>query len=453
MARATAPVDAASLAVARIAFGLVLAGGLVRYLLTGWVDEVFVQPSFFFKYPGFEWVSVPGPTGLYALVGVSLAGALGMALGLFYRVSAALFVGGFAWLNLMDLTNYLNHYYFVLIFGALLGLLPAHRVWSLDARRRPGQGLTVPAWMLWLLRFQIAVVYVHAGLAKVQPDWLLHAQPLSIWMAARTDTAIIGPFLGAPWVAYAMAWTGCLYDLTIVGWLLWKPSRPFAYAAVWVFHAFTHLFFDIGLFPIIMTAVTPLFFAPGWPRRFVRRGREAAQAAVASAARFAPPPRAVVAAALLWCAFQGLWPLRSHVYGGDVLWHEAGMRFAWKVMLREKQGSVTYRVQVPGRARPYEVSPNRYLDWRQHSEMSGQPDLIVQLAHHVEADFRQRGHGDVAVYADAWVSLNGRPPARLLDPTVDLTRLAPDQTGWILPRPDGPPLSARSAVVHPRSVQ
>ncbi|MCA9546039.1 MAG: HTTM domain-containing protein, partial [Myxococcales bacterium] len=124
-ARALTPVDGASLAALRIAFGALMAGGLVRYLLTGWVEEVFVEPTFFFKYPGFAWVSVPGPVGLYTLMGVSLAGALGVALGLFFRTSALLFTVGFAWLNLMDQTTYLNHYYFVVILAALLGLSPA----------------------------------------------------------------------------------------------------------------------------------------------------------------------------------------------------------------------------------------------------------------------------------------------------------------------------------------
>jgi hypothetical protein len=42
---------------------------------------------------------------------------------------------------------------------------------------------------------------------------------------------------------------------------------------------------------------------------------------------------------------------------------------------------------------------------------------------------------EVAVYADAWASLNGRPAQRLLRPDVDLTQ--PEATlwaqGWVLP--------------------
>ena len=44
---------------------------------------------------------------------------------------------------------------------------------------------------------------------------------------------------------------------------------------------------------------------------------------------------------------QLLLPLRAHLYGGNVLWHEQGMRFSWRVMVREKNGSVTFIVREP----------------------------------------------------------------------------------------------------------
>ena len=40
-------------------------------------------------------------------------------------------------------------------------------------------------------------------------------------------------------------------------------------------------------------------------------------------------------------------PLRAHLYGGNVLWHEQGMRFSWRVMARAKNGSVTFNVRDP----------------------------------------------------------------------------------------------------------
>jgi hypothetical protein len=135
-------------------------------------------------------------------------------------------------------------------------------------------------------------------------------------------------------------------------------------------------------------------------------------------------------------------PLRFLAFGGNVLWHEQGMRFSWRVMVREKNGSLTYlvREKITGRVR--HVSPRNYLTRIQEREISTQPDLILQLGHHIRDDFERRGFGPVEVRVDAFVSLNGRKLARLIDPDVDLGSIE-DGVGrapWVLPAPtEAPP--------------
>ncbi|MFZ5469679.1 MAG: HTTM domain-containing protein [Myxococcota bacterium] len=432
-------VDLASLAALRILFGLLLAAGQLRFLTSGWVRTQFVAPRFFFKFYGFEWVQPWSEPLLYLHVGVLIALALCLAAGFFHRVAAALFAVGFAYLQLLDVTNYLNHYYFVVLLAGLFAFLPASGLWSVDAWRNPSlRRERAPGWMLSLVRFQVAVVYVNAGLAKATSDWLIHAQPLGIWLGARTETPLIGPLLAQSWAPHAFAWAGFLFDTTIVGFLLWKKARPFAYAVVLVFHALTHLFFNIGMFPFIMVVAATVMFDPSWPRRWLRSTPPALPTAAKPLSRWA----ALLLGA--FCLFQVLFPLRHFVYPGDVLWNEEGMRFSWKVMVREKNGSVTFHVTDPHSGRRFQVSPSQYLLPRQANEMSSQPDLILQLAHHIAADFRERGFADVEVRAEAWVSLNGRPPALLIDPTVDLAKerdgLGPKH--WTLPAPVTPPVRA-----------
>jgi hypothetical protein len=68
--------------------------------------------------------------------------------------------------------------------------------------------------------------------------------------------------------------------------------------------------------------------------------------------------------------------------------------------------------------------------------MSGQPDLIVQLAQHLGRALETKTGKPVAVFVDAWVSLNGRPPRRLFNPEVDLMTLSSDElTAALLPSP------------------
>ena len=440
------PVHAASLAAFRILFGLLMCVGLVRFMLLGWIEEVFVEPTFFFKFPGFEWTVVWDPPWLYAHFVVTAIAALFVALGLFYRVAALVFFVGFTYIQLLDVTTYLNHYYLVVLLSGLMVVLPLHRFGSLDALRNPRlRQDTLPAWMLYLLRFQVGVVYLYASLAKFHPDWLLHAQPLGIWMASRPEIPIIGPVLSVPITAYAMSWAGFLYDLTIPFALLWRRTRAIAYGAVLVFHFFTWVLFDIGMFPFIMVIATMVFFDPKWPLRFLSRLTPSAPGHPSVIAE-SPLRRRILAGALAtYCIVQLVVPARHWFHPGDVLWNERGMRFAWKVMVREKNGSLTYHVRHKHSGRTWQVNPLDYLEWRQYSDISGQPDLIVQLGKHIAYDFERKNRGPVEVRVESWVSLNGRKPALLIDPDVDLRTIEThaEPATWIRPVPEGPPLAVK----------
>jgi vitamin K-dependent gamma-carboxylase len=101
------------------------------------------------------------------------------------------------------------------------------------------------------------------------------------------------------------------------------------------------------------------------------------------------------------------------------------------VMLMEKNGSVELRVTEGSSGRRWLVSPGEYLTPYQTKMMASQPDMVLQLAHLVAADFRARGIPQPEVRANVFVSLNGRPHARLIDPLVDLAR----ETDSLWPKP------------------
>jgi vitamin K-dependent gamma-carboxylase len=433
------PVDLASLALFRVLFGGLMMVSALRFMENGWVEGFFGERTFFFRYYGFSWVA-PGPVwAMYALYGALAVLGACIALGFFYRLAMPLFFVLFSYAELTDVTNYLNHYYLVSLLSLLMSFMPLSSAWSLDARAgRVAKSERVPAWMLYLLRFQIGVVYVGAALAKANSDWLLHGQPLNIWLSSRTDAPWIGPYLGLPSVALLASWAGFLHDLTIVPLLMWKRTRVFAYAALLGFHLLTSSWFNIGIFPLLMPLAASLFFAPSWPRRWLGSARSAQDSKVASA----PLSQLGWVALAAYCLVQVALPLRVHAYGGNVSWHEQGMRFSWRVMLRAKAGSIRYRVRLPD-GRELFVPPRRYLSADQEREMSGQPDLIWQLAQHIARDFAARGQPGVEVRVDALVSLNGRAPAYLIDPSVDLTRVSDDLSfaSWITSPPrEAPPV-------------
>lgn len=448
-ARLEAPTDVAGLVAFRVLFGFVVTIGALRFVFEGWVARCYVEPTFFFKYWGFAWVKPWPAWGLYLHCALVAALGLAVAAGFFYRVSAALLFVAFTYLELLDVTVYLNHYYLVSLLALLLACMPLGRAGSLDAWRRPETRLAAfPAWCTYLLRFQLGAVYVFAALTKIGSDWLLHAQPMQLWLSARSDLPIVGRYLGGFGVALAMSWAGFLYDLTIPLWLSWSRTRALAYAAVCIFHAAVGVLFNIGMFPFIMTTGALVFFPSSWPRTLAARLRRRREDIAPAPPLDATTPRLGrlgLALGLAFVSLQLLLPLRHLAYPGSVLWNEQGMRWAWKVLVREKNGAVTYLVTKADGRREV-VEPRAYLTEAQAREMSGQPDLILQLAHRIAEDFNARGAGPVEVRAEARVSLNGRRPKLLVDPTIDLAKVE-DGLGvarWILPEPSEPPLRLRS---------
>ncbi|MET0340484.1 MAG: HTTM domain-containing protein [Polyangiales bacterium] len=443
---ASAPVDAAWLAALRVMFGLMITVSALRFLWFGWVARFFVEPRFYFKYWGFSWVEPLGASAMDALFWVLAGLGVLVAMGACFRVAAALLVLGFTYVQLIDVTTYLNHYYLVSLLGGLLALSPAGRTASVDAWLRPRIRRTrVQAGWHWLFRFQVGVVYTFAGLAKAHGDWLLHAQPLRIWLGSHTGMPVLGPLFRLEETAVLMSWGGFLFD-TMVPWLLsFRRTRPYAYVALIGFHALVGMLFPIGMFPVIMIVAALVFFPPDWPRALLAPLRGARAASEAGTL----PPRRIGRPALLIAGLYALvqlaLPLRAFAYGGDVRWHEQGMRFSWRVMVREKNASITYKVYSKVTGQTWYVSPDRYLTAVQAREIAGQPDLILQLAHHIGAEFRRRARGPVAVTVEALVSLNGRPSAPLIDPRVDLTTVEDGlgRAAWILPAPAGTPPHTR----------
>lgn len=437
------PVYSASLAVFRVIFGLMLAGSVLRFWLKGWIEELYIRPSFFFHYYGFEWVQPPG-VYTYVLFAVCGLSALTFALGWRYRASAVVLFLSFTYIELMDKTNYLNHYYFVSLVLFLMMFLPAHVNFSLDTRRKASLSRRyVPAWTLWALRLMAGIVYVYAGLAKLNSDWLFHAMPLRLWLPARNDMWLIGPLFNKLWIAYAFSWFGAVYDLTVPFFLLYRRTRPYAYAAVIVFHVMTWLLFPIGLFPFIMVGAALVFFDPAdmdaWLQRIRRKISLLPVATGYNNFVFAPMAQRLRSVLfIIFFAFQLLLPWRYLLMPGELFWTEEGYRFSWRVMLMEKMGYAQFVVRDAGSAQAVMVNNNDFLTKNQEKMMATQPDFIIQYARHLEAHFRKAGMKQPEVYATVYVSLNGRRSRLFVDPQTNLATACESfrHQPWILPFQD-----------------
>lgn len=413
----TRPVDATPLAAFRIAFGLIVAWELVTCLRRGWIEEHFAGVRFHFTYEGFGWVRpLPAEWMSVAMAAIAVA-ALAVAAGLLYRVAAALVFVGFTWFFLLERARYLNHFYLICLLAALLALVPAHRALSLDARLRPSLRGPVPAWPIWLLRLQWAVVYFFAGIAKLDPDWRA-GRPLRIWFGQLGLLPEPGFWQDA--LVLGASWGALLFDLLLAPALLWRRTRPAAVVVAIAFHLTNSRLFDVGAFPWLGLASLLLFV----PMKDARDVRPAAK------------PRLLVPAMALWLGLQLLVPLRHLAYPGRTSWTEEGHRFSWRMKLRDKRGSVRFFASEPETGERWEIPLHGRLAPFQIRSMAVRPDLIHQYARHLAKELSSPGR-PIEIRALVEVSLNGREPAVLVDPEVDLASIAPSlkPARWIVPLP------------------
>ncbi|MCF0072953.1 HTTM domain-containing protein [Dyadobacter sp. CY261] len=428
-----------SLAFFRIAFGLLLFVAEVRFITRGWVSDFYIKPQFFFSFYGFEWIRpLPGPY-MHAVFYLLAVLALLITFGLFYRFAIVTFFLLFTYVELLDKSVYLNHYYQVSLLALLMCFLPMHAACSLD-RRFFSNIQTPPAmWMSWALRAQVGMVYFFGGVAKLRYDWLFEAQPLRIWLSANQDFPVIGPLLTQAWVAFALSWFAMLFDLSAPFLLSWRRTHGSMYMVVVVFHLMTHWLFYIGMFPWMMLITALIFFPETFHRNILRTFLPGASAAQIRDTYVRLPPATntlLIFSLTIFFLFQLAMPFRSYWYGGNVLWHEQGFRFAWNIMLMEKNASLEYEVKVKRTGQQFTVKPERFLTRIQARQCSFQPDMILQFAHYLHDYYLENGVGDTEVRAVCYASVNGHPSNLLIDPQTDLARVcdgfAPKQwiTAW-----------------------
>ena len=381
------PVNGASLAVLRIAVGSVMA--LEAYSLcrpspstAGQVPlEVFYTRAdvhLTFPYAGFQWLPLLPPHGIYLIVGLMALAGVTMALGLCYRLSAAIVFLTWGYLYAVESTRtyWMSYYYLELLVTFLLIWMPAARRFSLDAwlARKRNPPATVPYWTIFLLRGQLVITYFYAGVAKINSDWLLQCEPVRYYLSKARAMADFAPYLSAAQLgllkrvllsdalAYFISYVGLAFDLSVGFLLLFRRTRIFGMILMLIFHATNHfiIFDDIEWFPLVGMTTALIFLDPDWPERFwnwLRRPRlskpdwpwfaaggilvPVVGAALGWKLKPGQPPAEIKgpgrigrwAAPLVvgWLVWQALMPIRHYFIPGDARFTWEGLSFSWRL--------------------------------------------------------------------------------------------------------------------------
>jgi vitamin K-dependent gamma-carboxylase len=444
------PVDAASVCLFRILFGLSIFGFVCMYLYFGEISALYVEPKFFFSFAPFI---APLPAKfMYLFFGV--LGGLGIliALGCMYRIACALSCAGLTYILLLEKTGYQNHIYLMCLLSLLFCIIPAHRRFSLAHKLNGAEWPnTIPRWQLFLLRAQIFLVYFYSGIAKLNIDWL-QGRPMDQYLARASVMPVVGHWFLHPLAPLLFAYGGLAVDLLLGFLLLGKRTFLFAVLIALFFNLSNSLLFGIDIFPWLMLSTLVLFPDSAWPTAFLSKFKRhdthkpnlsndekfaclnAAGHNVVTDAR--PKFSWGLVFALSYLIVQILLPLRHFLYPGEVAWTEYGHRFSWRMMLRKKR-TTQFQITItdPLTAKTSVIHPRDFLTLTQADLMSKQPDMIWQFARFIADENEKRTGRRPIVHVQCEVSLNGRPSMPLIDQNIDLAREKESifPVRWILP--------------------
>ncbi len=410
----------------RIFFGILMILGTIRFCYNGWIDKLYINPSFHFHYQGFNWVKDFGEY-TYILFLILLICSIGITISFFYKTSISIFFIVFTYIELIDKTTYLNHYYFISIISFVLIFLPANRLLSFDVYlRRISPIKYIPRYNIDVLKILIAIVYVYAGLAKLNYDWLLQAMPLSLWLPSKFNFAFFDNLMHSKFIHYAFSWAGMLFDTFIIFFLINKKTRIASYLLIIFFHVLTALLFPIGMFPYIMMGSVLLFFSPGFHDKILsfysiiipNLSKQLLTTDSLNVHEFWARAQKVLLSLIL--ISQLLIPWRYLLQDGNIFWNEMGYRFSWRVMLMEKTGIAEFKIVDSFSKKQFTVNNADFLTPFQEKQMSTQVDFIIEYAHYLAKHFENDGHENIEVYVESYVSLNARRSQVFVLPNTNL---------------------------------
>jgi hypothetical protein len=265
------PVSMRALALLRV-----MAGGVVllhlQPFLSDLVDGRIYRDTFYEPYAA--WYPELPRTAYAALLWTGAVAAVMTSLGLLTRLATATMFGVVTYNLFLSTTHFHSNRAFLVIVLLALAVAPCGRELSVDAWLRSRRGLPAlepraPGWPLWLLRFEVSVVYGASALSKlVDPDWFggtvtwhrvvqvsdrLTDSALPAWATTLLMDRSFHTFAAKVIV---------LTELFLAVGLWWRATR---YAAVWVavcFHLAIEVTASVQVFSLLAVAALVIWAVP-----------------------------------------------------------------------------------------------------------------------------------------------------------------------------------------------
>ena len=397
----------------RIGFGITAFVEISRYILNGWVDRFFVEPTLHLPWPGFFWVKAMPSWGMHTLFYVLGVTSILFAAGAFFRIVSWIWCLGWTYLFLIDICLFQNHVYLITLLSLLFCFSHAHYDLSWDAKRLNLNPKNIPGWELWLFRFQWACVFFYGGINKIHMDWLTGRTVTAMGLYKQLH------FLPQETAVSLLSIGGLIFDLTIAPLLLWSRTRWFAMAACGFFHVTNHFIFSqksfmIGVFPLL-SIFALLLFLP-------------------HTSKWAFENKYTKCLVSMYIIGQIILPLRHFMIPGDQLWTREGSTFAWNMKSRSVMGytQMAWRDEDNQQFMPIDLT--KHFKPFQLIDIYTTPQITWIAAQSLKDELNKE-----TIYANTLVSLNKRNPSPIIShisPITDQKWNWFTHNTWIILHPD-----------------
>lgn len=446
------PINATTLSLFRILFGVLMLYQLIYYFRLDYTFQFMAGPEFLFSYP-YTSFFVALPEGVLKGIHFGLIlSAVMITLGWFYRAAMVFFFLGITYFSFIDKTLYNNHMYLLSLISLVMIFMDADAKYSIQSKKEGA----APGWNIWLLQFLLVLVYFYGGLAKLSTDWLNGNIPAVMIEKGNVEGL---SFLPENVLLGLLTYGGLIYDLLIGFILLWKPTRWLGLLLVLVFNMTnaTLLFDDIGVFPYFMICATILFFDPKAVNKLMdklmpmkktetrktkkkqtkKTEQKIEKTTTLSTAKL-NYQKATGICIVFFVLFQLLWPFRSHLFTKNPEWTGHGSRFAWRMKMQTKEVTNFKMVVTDGpNGTATEINHRSFLSRNQLIHLVDDPFLLVQFAKYLKQKAIREGMAkDPIIKATVMVEFNKRPAQLFIDPNVDLTKVEESpwaDYSWIMP--------------------
>ena len=416
-------IDNSGLVIFRILLGLLIVAESFGAILLGWVEAIFIQSKFTFNFIGFDFLQFLHGEKMYAYFFIMGIFGLLITLGLFYRFAMLVFTFMWTAVYLIQKESFNNHYYFLILICIIMIFLPANGKLSLDAKFFPKiRQSKIPRWMPYMLLFQVAILYFYAAIAKLYPDWL-DGTFSKILLNGITKPQFLLDIFNQKWFLLTYAYAGILFDLLIMPALFWKKTRKWAIIASFGFHLFNAYSLKIGIFPFLALSFIVLLY-DAIPLKFLNSKEE-----IVPINNFLS--KFFLVFFVPFFVVQLILPLRHHFIKGDVLFTEEGHRLAWRMMLRERKGTLNIKVVDKQTGLFHYHNYASELTPKQAILLSNSPDIIWQYCQKIKNESKK----PISIFVECSVSINRRPYYKLIDEKTDMATAKFDYFGhndWIV---------------------